>query len=489
MKLTIEQMIDFEEKYDLKNRNVLGFYYWDYMRIYFLYQIKIGYNKSDNVVDTKIPTKEEKKIDWKHFNRYIPFTRNSKTDIVLLVDPRKINQDGKYENVFIDKVQTKLEEKYSCLALEEPNWSAWNYGLKAHFTPNVNSNINYVDFYELSYFRKKRLFMKFQKSSLQSIEKEFYYLAEIIEKEFYFSFMDRKEYIINLWLYFLLMRKKYLKLIKKINPKIMLVNYRPTNFKTLITSICNELNITTVELQHGVISKEEPLDRKIKNGHNWLTTPNYLFAFGEKLVNFNNLAYQQENVKYVGYSFLEDKVHQKLEIPSIINDKHKYILVISQSIMGDEMTIFTSKLAHILETVAPEYKIIYKYHPNEIAREYPILKHPNIIEIKDLRQEIYQFHKYCVAQIGVYSTGVYEGLSFKLPTFIINDLIGSSDTLNVLSFMTKGVYSVDTPEDIISLLQKGIEKPIESEIDLIWKKDSLNNILKEVDLLINKKTS
>ena len=101
------------------------------------------------------------------------------------------------------------------------------------------------------------------------------------------------------------MKKTYLKVSKKINPKLVLLNYKPTYFKILINSICRANNIKTVDLQHGVIAKEDPLDRKDPTGQNLLSTSDYLFAYGEKLVNYTNLCFSYETIKYVGYPFLE----------------------------------------------------------------------------------------------------------------------------------------------------------------------------------------
>ena len=50
----------------------------------------------------------------------------------------------------------------------------------------------------------------------------------------------------------------------------------------------------------------------------------------------------------------------------------KYILIISQSTIGDSMADFASKLSDLLKN--SKYKIVFKYHPNEMSKDYKCLK-------------------------------------------------------------------------------------------------------------------
>ena len=107
----------------------------------------------------------------------------------------------------------------------------------------------------------------------------------------------------------------------------------------------------------------------------------------------------------------------------------------------------------------------------------------NIIEIKTLEYDIYQLQKYSYCQIGAYSTGLYEGLCFQLPTIILKDLPGADGTIEILKYIKKGVYCVKDTNELSKILDS-LEKPEKKDIDLLWKSNSLKNIEEEINKII-----
>ena len=208
--------------------------------------------------------------------------------------------------------------------------------------------------------------------------------------------------------------------------------------------------------------------------------PDYLFAFGEMLAQCPSKIYNKNNIKYIGHPYLENKLKTQIKRPNFMLEGYKYILIVSQEIIGKEFSEFASLLAKELEE-CKEYKIIFKYHPAEYNREYKNLKKKNIIEIKSLEYDIYTLQKYSYIQVGAYSTGLYEGIMFELPTVIIENLYGADSTIETLKFMKKGFYVVKNAKELSKLIKlKKIEKPNNNDIQKIWKKDSYNNLLKEI---------
>lgn len=485
MKLDLIKMIEFEEKYNLKNRKVLNINYWDFCRMNIFYELKANYEKTNLVADLckKIKIKD-KKLNISCFKNYF-FGKNKEIDLLFISDPRRTKQNNLYESIFIDSISNYLKDEYVTMTIEEPSWRAWGYGMPPHFFPTSSTNLKYTDIYELNFVIKEKIFRLFNKKEIKLIEKELDYLYNIINNEFKVDISYTKNVFSSLIIYFIVMGKKYLKLLKKLDPKLVLLNYRPTYFKVLINSICRANNITTVDLQHGVISKEDPLDRKNPKGFDCLSTSDYLFAYGEKLVDKTNLCFFEKNIKYVGFPFLERKYKNNIKKPEILNKKYKYILIISQSIAGEKFAKFAEELSDLLKE-QKEYKIIFKYHPNELTKDFKCLKKSNIIEIKNLDYEIYQFQKYSYCQIGAYSTGLYEGLKFELPTIILENFPGADGTLKTLNFIKKGVYKVKTPEEIDKILKK-IESPSSKDVNLLWKSNSLENIKNEIEKILQKK--
>ena len=482
MKLKLEQLFSFEQKYNLINRKVLGINYWDFCRMNIFYELKAKYEQTNQVADLckKIPIKDMK-ISIKQISKYI--FPNKQTDLLFLTDPRRTKQNGLYEAIFVDNISSYLNEKYSSITIEEPSWRAWGYGMPPHFFPTTSSNLKYTDFYELLFLIKKNFFYFFRKRKKRMIDHELDYLYNIIIKEFSTDISYTKKAFCDLIVYFLIMERTYLNLLRKLNPKIVLINYRPTYFKVLINSICRKNNIPTVDLQHGVILAEDPLDRKNPQGHNLNSTSDYLFGYGEKLVNKTNLCFYDKNIKYVGFPFLENKINQEIKPADFMKQNIKYILIVSQSIAGEQFANFASNLADELKD-KNDYKIIFKYHPNELTKKYNILEKNNIIQIKNLNYDIYQLQKYSYCQIGAYSTGIFEGLCFNLPTIILKDFPGSDCTIKTLNFMTKGIYYIKSVHEFTKILDY-IEKPIKKEINLLWKSNSLTNIKREIDKIIN----
>lgn len=482
MKLKLEELFSFEKKYKLIERQILGINYWDFCRMNIFYELKSKYEDTNQVADLckKIPIKDIK-IDIKQLPKYI-FPRK-KVDLLFLTDPRRTKNGNLYESIFIDPITKHLNNKYSYITIEEPSWRAWGYGMSPHFYPATSDNLKYTDLYELSFLLKKKFFYIFNKEKIDSINNELKFLYKIIIKEFNVDISYTKKAFADLIIYFIIMEKTYLEVLKKLNPKIVLINYRPTYFKVLINSICRKNNIPTIDLQHGVISIEDPLDRKNPIGHNFNSTSDYLFGYGEKLVNKTNLCFYDKNIKYVGFPFLENKVNSKINRPNFMKNDIKYILIVSQSIAGEKFANFASELAEQIKD-KKEFKIIFKYHPNELTKNFEILEKDNIIQLKNLNYDIYQLQKYSYCQIGAYSTGLYEGLCFQLPTIILEDFPGSDGTIETLNYMTKGIYHIKTSKQLLNIIEN-LEKPLKKDINLLWKSNSLSNIEREINKIIN----
>ena len=473
------KFFDIEKKEKLFEREIDGFYYWQVFRRQIIFDITLTNNK---VTLKKWKDKfsfKSRLINLKYLNRYI-IKGKQDVDILLVADPRRIlNKDKKYENIFIDNINIFLSKYYKTLILEEPSYMAWMFAQPPHIVPTMSENIIYTDLIDLK-CPIYRIFLRFFKRKIyKKFLNEIDYVIKVINREYNIDLtFRRKIYLYTLEIYYL-MRKEYEKIIKKINPKIVLFNYKPTEIKALINLICKNKNIPTVNLQHGVISKD--LSIEMQTDKKKLDVfPDYLFAFGEMLAQCPSKIYNKNNIKYIGHPYLENKLKTQIQRPNFMLEGYKYILIVSQEIIGKEFSEFASLLAKELEG-CKEYKIIFKYHPAEYNREYKNLKKKNIIEIKSLEYDIYTLQKYSYIQVGAYSTGLYEGIMFELPTVIIENLYGADSTIETLKFMKKGFYVVKNAKELSKLIKlKKIEKPNNNDIQKIWKKDSYNNLLKEI---------
>ena len=256
----------------------------------------------------------------------------------------------------------------------------------------------------------------------------------------------------------------------------------PCIFKEMLINECNKRNIKTIEIQHGTITKVDPLVNHCYDLSKIENDTKYIFSFGQLQVHRYALTMKNlNNVISIGFPFFEEKLK---EINSKKNKKKKkYILIISQSTIGDDIAKFTAKLADLLSD--KDYKIVFKYHPSEIPKNYNCLKKKNIIEIKT-EKTIYDLQQESLIQIGSYSTSLYEGFAMKVPTLVIRTMFGSIETIDIFKDMKQGVYFIDKPQDVLQYLDRKDIIPLKKDIEKIWQSDSKNRLKKEVKKLIGR---
>ncbi len=476
----VDSILEFERQNKINEREVLGLKYWSLIRTFVLNDLITEIKGLSYLCDVK---QKRKKLNLYILKRSIFTKKDFNKDILLITDTRRILQGKEYESVFTDELEKILEKKYSTITLEEPSWVDKNPIRQAHPTPATTKNLKYVDIYEIKALIIKRMFKVFHRKKTKLIRKEIDDLFSMMENRYQVGLSKiRKTYSDDL-IYFITMKNTYTKLIKKINPKCVFIYFRGFKFKALATSILNELNIKVIEIQHGTMVEDDPIARKTYSATEWISKPDYLFAFGEKQVNEKNLIYTKPYIKYVGNLFLEKKINQKYTYPTEFIKGKKYILIISQSVIGKYLSKFTVELSKKLE-FNDEFVIVFKYHPNEAGRNYSNLERSNIIQIKDSKKEIYQYQKFAYTQIGVFSTALYEGISFGLPTFVLENPIGTNGTIKMLKYFKSGVYLEKNIDEIVALISSNLEKPDKQDIELLWKTNAKENFITELEKIL-----
>lgn len=479
-----EDFLKIEKEKGFYDREVLGIRYWELIRFGVFHEILVRKTDASNLLmATKPKGIRTYFLNLKNIKKYLGFAKISKADLLIISHPRRVKQNNKFYNIFTDPVVEGLSDEYKCVTLEEPCWCSLTASKTSHLFPIATQNIYFTDLYELSFLLKKKSFKLFHHRKYKQVLKEVDDMLGFFNDRYNINLESTRWHFIDKIIYNFTMKEKWTKIIKKINPKAVILYYFPTTFKGTIINICNEMNIPTIELQHGVITRSDPPEHKTYDINDCFNVPKYLFAFGNKLVDRKFLTTIEKNLKFVGFPFLEKKVNTKYELSAQLKANEKYILIVSQDIIGKEMSEFASELATLLQK-QKEYKIIYKYHPNEVNLDYECLKKDNIITIKNIGEEIYKYQYFSLVQIGVYSTSLYEGLAFGLPTIILKDLMNASQTIETLSFMKKGVYAVETPLQAFKVINSKLEKPKISDVEQLWKTNSINNIKQQVKKII-----
>lgn len=134
------------------------------------------------------------------------------------------------------------------------------------------------------------------------------------------------------------------------------------------------------------------------------------------------------------------------------------------------MALFTSELADLLKNT--KYKIIFKYHPNEMSKNYECLKKKNIIEIKH-EKTIYDIQQQAILQIGSYSTSLYEDFAMKVPTLVVSSMFGSIETVDIFN-------NIKNPNDVLNYLERDDIMPLDKDIDKLCQNNSEERIINSV---------
>ena len=342
-----DSFLQYEKENKLYDRKIFGFKYWEYVRFVIYTEVKIKTEQLSELLAVQNLTWKNYRFNLKELNKYLGLSKIKKCDLLFISHPRRINQNGKYENIYTDEVEKYLSNKYTCLTFEEPCWNSYVSSNMGHLFPTTTKNIRYTDILELSYLIRKHIYKFLNKNKTKLIEKEVIEILQALNKQYNVDIMYLKDRTVNSIIYGLLMKQEYLKILKKVSPRAVLLNYWPTDFKTLIMDICNDLKIPTVELQHGTITFDDPIEHKCYDNNICKNVSDYFFSFGNVHTDINYLTTKTANLKEVGYPFLEKKVKEKYKLPVGLKKNKKYILIISQTIIGEEMSEFASKLADL----------------------------------------------------------------------------------------------------------------------------------------------
>ncbi|MBD3408377.1 MAG: hypothetical protein GF411_19800 [Candidatus Lokiarchaeota archaeon] len=460
------KFVDMEESMSLFALEVDGVRIWERIRapLYLRLQNRIISKKEE----TK-PKQSLKKRIMFYIKSIIRLDKNplfsfSKDVLICGSQRRFLHEDGKWWDIYTDYILDKIE--HSTISIER----SWQLG---HRKPSKTKNLYYFDIMETLIFIANRL--KLFQVNLQSHEmKSLLNISREIKKRFNI-YIDVMQYATTV-----LSRRKiklafYRVLLKRINPKLVLlvVSYERED----LIEACKELGIPTVELQHGVISPHHPGYSFPPSTKQIETFPDYILLFGDYWKTRSSFPISSNRLVPVGYPHMENMLIRCKRL-----NKRKQVVFISQPMLGDGLVKFAVQLSQIDDF---DYDIIFKLHPKEIANwkeKYPLLVDTDIIVADSLEQILYDLFAQSVAQIGVSSTALYEGMAFNLETFIID--IPSSSYFHDL--IEEGlVHLVSRPEQIRDIL---INKSTTDEIETskIFLSSSTERILEFINRMVNR---
>jgi hypothetical protein len=205
---------------------------------------------------------------------------------------------------------------------------------------------------------------------------------------------------------------------------------------------CRQQNIPVVEVQHGAIYDQHPGYHFPANIQVELF-PDYLLTFGEYWSTAANIPLPPDRIRPVGFPYLD---HMREAVAAI--EPTERILFISQADVGAELAQIALALADDDHFGA---EVVYKLHPSEHdgwTDGYPALGGSDVTVIADAGPDIYELFASATAQVGVYSTAMFEGLGFGLQTYIAQ-LPGSETFADIVE--AGYAHAIEDADDIVQL--------------------------------------
>lgn len=399
-------LIDLEKKYNLINWKVNNVHVWQSARVSIYTKIL------DQIIPNNSISNEQKTKHKYIFQRLIknsffhnPYFDTKKSNVLVFESGRKYLFGDKYIDIYTE---------YLCQNFHNEKISFRKYGTNYLADKLVSRRFTekHMDFVLLfSKFISKFLRVSMPKSDSDKIQ--------IIENEINSSFGTS----LNLESIFLNEIKRFksqypfyliLFLIKK--PEIIYLTN--SSDKSALIKAAKDCNITTIELQHGLIVKEELI------GHFPHIKEDSLEYFPNKFAIWENLdmctcklPLSENNIlKIPNYHLIQMLQNNS----NIIRDKRQ-ILIVSQPYYSDDIFNFIRKNAATL----CNWKLIYKIHPSEdtdfflrYIKNQPSDESNIIFVTNDV--SIYQLFSESEYVLGVFSTAVFEAPFFGCKTILLN---------------------------------------------------------------------
>lgn len=466
----IKNFIKIEESLDLYSVKIDDFQYWLYIRTSIFREIvaskeKMGQAFTKTSISIKdLPTIAIHLLIDKHYkiNKW-----KGEYDVIFMSHPRRQYCDGKYTTIYTDSYAQYFKNS---LTIEKPYQGH-------HFQPCLTENILYLD--RLFYIRaliNKLPFYNLKKEKISQIRKKIVEVSELVKNVYDYqlnveSVVKDIQFLYKRYRY---TKKYFTRMLRIIRPKVIVqvVHYSFENM--VMCEIANSNKINVIELQHGLIGQYH-----IAYNYGKITSYN---IFPKKILTFSNFWSQSAKfpcgitIKATGFDYYEKMIKK---YPPLA--KRKNVLFLSSGTIGDQLVEIAVKLAELLK--GSEYKIIFKLHPGEYDQwksRYKSLLYSNITVIDNAETSLYYLFSKSCAQVGVYSTALFEGLGYDLNTFILRN----SATEHV-SFLIENGYAtlVENANDIVKCL-KNIQKQ-RYDSSFFWKPNAFISTCQEIQEALN----
>jgi hypothetical protein len=341
--------------------------------------------------------------------------------------------NGKYYDIYMDPLSDVLGEKL-CVC----EWPT-ELGRRRKYDHEVYSQ-NYIPMHiPLSSKTFWNLvFYKISGASNITIEHEdtLDAVIDFIEKNYS---IDRKKLhadVIDSIIIFRFIKDFVYSFLKKGKPSMVFIRCGYGRFPMALSQVCKELNIRSVEVQHGFMNTLTPGYVKAADSENRDCIAEYFLAYGEKFTDIvkQGHLFDEKKVVSIGFPYLEKVKNTTVQTDLCVkNFKEKYkksILITSDSLthIADAVEAFVQNLATALSQENSIVGIIFKPHPYD-TKNYDHFKKFENICVVDKYTSTYNLFKVVDVHTTVFSTSAIEALSFGVPNILLN--VGEGYTENI----------------------------------------------------------
>ncbi len=269
--------------------------------------------------------------------------------------------------------------------------------------------------------------------------------------------------------------KYFTRLLQRIHPQLVVEVVYYNNTYMLINETANNMNIKTIELQHGLV---DPLhvayrfdsDNKIPQ------VPNYILSFSS----FWNKSFLMPKVGTelyaTGFPYYEEELKR--------NKRKDYatrkgrIMFVSGPTEGESLSRLAVECYELLPK--DEFHILYRLHPDEknVWREaYPwLVAYDDRIEVAEPgKRSIYELFAESEFLVGVYSTVLFEGIGYGLRTYVYKK--GFYESMKPLVDANYAIIFENINELIELITLNKNDQGDRTRVEEIWKENAANNII------------
>jgi hypothetical protein len=281
---------------------------------------------------------------------------------------------------------------------------------------------------------------------------------------------------------YIIIFRKYFNSIKPL--RLYILCYYSTEGMTACY-VAKQMNIPTIELQHGVIS----------NAHYAYTAskgiypnpyPESLFCFGEGFRKYiSSYIYKPENIYITGRYYFDVIISKREEFRQLFERQYqdlnsKIIVTVAGQVQLDREC-----LGFIEQVTLLRHDIYFIYVPRKITPYIANYTHKNIMIEKKL--DIYQCMQNSHCSSTVFSTCAIESLIFGTPVILINiDGYAKKFYSDFFSSVTS-VFYADTPEEYVSYISDALNKDREqvaTEGKLFYADGHIERVKKSLEEII-----